>query len=106
MAAGDDLRARPGTIDHALDLVGLGLRDQRAHLDVVALGRVAPLDRLDLVADLGDEPVVDLRPGDDTRRGRAVLARVPVAPQLDRLGDGVEIGVVEDDERRIAAELE
>ncbi len=31
---------------------------------------------------------------------------VPVAPQLDRLGDRVEVGVVEDDDRRLATELE
>ena len=93
-------------IDHALDLVGLRLRDERAHLDVVAFGRVAPLDRFDLAGHLGHELVVDLRPGDDPGRGRAVLAGVPVAPQLDGLGDGIEVGVVEDDDRRLATELE
>ena len=104
-AAGHDLGAVAGTIDHALDLVGLGLRDERAHLDVVALGRIAPLDRLDLAGHLRHELVVDLRPGDDAGRGRAILAGVPVAPQLDRLGDGVEVGVVEDDDRGLATEL-
>ncbi len=64
VAADDDLGtagAAVGPLDHPLDLVGLGLGDERAHLDVVALGRIAPLDRLDLAGQVGDEAVVDLR---------------------------------------------
>ena len=109
MAAGHDLgSAGPavGTLDHALDLVGLGGGDQRAHLDVVAFGRIAPLDRLDLAGQVGDEAVVDLRTGDHPARSRAVLARVPVRERLEVLDDRVEIGVVEDDDRRLATELE
>ena len=92
MAAGDDLGppdlGRP--LDHALDLVGLGAGDERAHLDVVALGRIAPLDRLDLVGQVGHEAVVDLRSGDHPARGGAVLAGVPVAEDLEVLDDRVE----------------
>ncbi len=106
LAADDDLGAAARAVDHALDLVGLGLGDERAHLDVVALGRVAPLDRADLVGERRDEVVVDLRPGDDAGRGRAVLAGVPVAGRAQGLGGEVDVGVVEDDDRRLAAELE
>ena len=45
-------------------------------------------------------------PAMHARGGRAVLAGVPEAAELDALGDGVEVGVVEDDHRRLAAELE
>ena len=88
------------------DLVGLGRRDERAHVEVVGLGRVAPLDRADLVGQLRDERVVDVGPGDDPGRRGAVLAAVPVAGRLERLGREVEVGVVEDHDRRLAAELE
>ena len=40
------------------------------------------------------------------RRRRAVLAGVPVAGGPERLGREVEVGVVEDDDRGLAAELE
>ena len=106
LATDHDLRAVARPIDHALDLVGLGLRDERAHLDVVALGRVAPLDGPDLVGERGDELVVDRRAGDDARGRGAVLAGVPVAGGAQRLGREVHVGVVEDDDRRLATELQ
>ena len=56
--------------------------------------------------ELLEQLVVDLRPGDDPRGGGAVLARVPVAGDLDPLRDGGRVGVVEDEHRRLAAELE
>ncbi len=52
---------------------------------------------------VGHEPIVDGRPGDDARGGGAVLARVPVAPQADVLDGVLEVRVVEDDDRRLAA---
>ena len=106
LAADDDLGAVAGAIDHARDLVGLARRDERAHLDVVALGRVAPPDRAHLVGERRHEAVVDRGAGEDARRGRAVLAGVPVAGRTDRLGGRVGVGVVEDDDRGLAAELE
>ena len=93
-------------VDHALDLVGLGLRDERAHVEVVGVGRVAPLDRLHLVAERGDELVVDRGPGDHAAGRGAVLAGVPVARALEGLGRELDVGVVEHDDRRLAAELE
>ena len=50
--------------------------------------------------------VVDLRPGDDPRSSRAVLAGVPVTRDLDPLGDCGGIRVVEHEHRRLSAELE
>ena len=81
-------------------------RDHRPHLDLGAAGRVADRERLDRRHELLEQRVVDLRPGEDARGGGAVLAGVPVAGDLDRLGDRGRIGVVEDDHRRLAAELE
>ena len=46
------------------------------------------------------------RAGQHPGRGGAVLAGVEVAGHRDRLGRGRDVGVVEDDDRRLAAELE
>jgi ParB family chromosome partitioning protein len=105
-ATDHDLGAGSGPVDHAGHLVGLGGRDQRAHVEIVRLGRVAPLDRANLVGELRDEVVVDGRSGDHSRGRGAVLAAVPVAGRLERLGSEVEVGVVEDHDRCLAAELE
>ena len=70
------------------------------------VGRVADLERLDGRHELLEQPVVDLRARHHARGGGAVLARVPVAADLDRLGDRGRVGVVEDDHGRLAAELE
>ena len=107
VAAGEDRRLRLlGALEEADNAVLLVLRDHRAHLDLVALGRIADVQRLDGGYELLDELVVDLRAGDDTRGSRAVLTRVPVAGDLDRLGHSGRVGVVEDDDRSLAAELE
>ena len=104
-AAREDGRAL-GAVEEPEHAVLLILGDDRAHLDVLALGRVADLDRLDGRNELLQELVVDLGAGDDPRGGGAVLPRVPVAGDLDALGHGGRVGVVEDDHGRLAAELE
>jgi ParB family chromosome partitioning protein len=81
-------------------------RDHRTHLDRFALGGIPHLQRFDRGYELLQEPVVDLGPRHDPRRGRAVLAGVPVAGDLDALRDRRRIGVVEDDDGGLAAELE
>ena len=60
----------------------------------------------DLVGEVRDEPVEDLRPRHDPAGGGAVLAAVPVARPAQVLGDELEVGIVEDDDRGLAAELE
>ncbi len=67
---------------------------------------IAPLDGLDLVGQGRHEVVVHGRPGDDPGRRRAVLAGVPVAGEAQRLRGEVHVGVIEDDDRRLAAELQ
>ena len=58
------------------------------------------------VGQVGHEPVVDLRTGDDPAGRGAVLAGIPEAERLEVLDDGLHVGVVEHDHRRLAAELE
>jgi len=53
-----------------------------------------------------DEVVVDPRTGDDSRGRGAVLSGVEVAGGGDGLDGGLQIRVVEDDDRRLATELE
>ena len=65
-AAGQDGRALR-TLEEAEHAFLLRLRDHRAHLDLVALGRVADVQRLDGRDELLEQPVVDLR----ARRRRA-----------------------------------
>ena len=80
--------------DHGPDLGGL-------------VGRVADGQRRDGRAEPGDEVVVDARPGDHAARGGAVLARVVVRRSRPACSTtSVEVGVVEHDDRCLAAELE
>ena len=59
-----------------------------------------------LLSQRREEVVVDARPGEHPRGSRAVLAGVEVAGARDSLGGRLDVGVVEDDDRRLAAELE
>ena len=104
-AAGEDGRLLRA-LEEAEDPLLLRLRDHGAHLGLVARHRVADLERLDLRHELLEQAVVDLRAGDHARAGGAVLARVPVAGEPDPGRDRLRVGVVEDDHRRLAAELE
>ena len=61
---------------------------------------------LDLVRERRDELVVHARADDDAAGRGAVLAGVPVARALEDLGRELDVGVVEHDHRRLAAELE
>ena len=89
--------------EHALLLGG---RDDRAHLDRLAVGRVADDQRGRGGDELLQQRVVDAGRGEHARGGGAVLARVQEArdPQAGR--DLRRVGVVEHDRRRLAAELE
>jgi hypothetical protein len=53
-----------------------------------------------------DEVVVDPRAGQHPGGGGAVLAGVEVARDRDAFDGSVEVGVVEDDDRRLATEFE
>ena len=59
-----------------------------------------------LLGERRHEVVVDLRAGEHPRCGGAVLAGVEVPADRDGLGGRLEVGVVEDHDRCLAAELE
>ena len=72
---------------------------------VVVVGH-AGLVRGGLLDECGDQLVVNRRGREDPRRRGAVLTGVEVAGHRDGLGRRRDVGVVEDDDRRLAAELE
>jgi hypothetical protein len=71
---------------------------------VVVVGEIV-LDLFDRARQVGDQIVVDLLAGVDAAGRGAVLARVVEAERLEAGDDLTEISVVEDDDRRLAAEL-
>src|SRR5579884_3833073 len=91
--------------DELADLLQLGGGVDRAHVGVLvervadAQGREAPLQ-------LRDERLVDRLLDEEPRAGAADVALVEVDPVHDPLHGLVERGVVEDDVRGLAAELE
>src|SRR4051795_1256920 len=105
VAARHDLRVRRRALEEALDALALAGRVQRPEVRV-GRAHVAHHVALGLVGEAVDDVVVDLAGGEHARRGGAVLAGVVVADAGDRLEDRVEVDVVEDDDRRLAAELE
>ena len=82
----------------------LGLADQRPHLRL-RVERIADADRLGALDQPLDEAVVDALLHEDARAVGADLAgRIEIAEH--GAADGVlDVGIVEDDERRLAAEL-
>src|SRR5205085_10454302 len=91
--------------DVALDLLDGGLFDEGAYACLL-IEPVADLELRHGVDEVRDEVVVDAVLHEDPVRRDARLPAVSVLAD-QRPGDGgVEVGVVEDDERRVAAELE
>ena len=106
LAAGDDAGAlRRGAIDHGGHLGAVGERDQRAQIGVGVL-RVADDDLAHQFGHPGDEVVVEVRGHDGAGGGGAVLAGVDQCTGHRSVHGGVEVGVVEHHERRLAAEFE
>ncbi len=68
--------------------------------------RVADDDLAHHLADTGDEVVVELARDDRARRGGAVLPGVDQRARDRALDRGVQIGVVEHHERRLAAQFQ
>ena len=106
LAAGDDLGAALDRIgDVLLDLVDRFHVDQRP-LRHAGFGAVADLHRRDFLRELFDELVVDLVLGVDAVGADAGLAHVAVFRDHGAFDRGIDIGIVEHHERRVAAELE
>ena len=94
-----------GPVDEAFHAFALASRDQGPDFDL-GVGDVAHSDRLDRGHEPREQVVVDPRTGNHAARRGAVLARVGVAGELQGLDESFHVGVVEDDYRRLAAELE
>ena len=106
VAAGEEAGALGAALgDEAHDLLALRLRDQRPHLHAL-VHRVADDDALGAGDKAVEEGVLDAALDEDAGGVRADLAGgIEVAEHraADRV---VEVGVVEDEERRLAAELQ
>ena len=106
LAAGDhlDVRHGLGAFEEAQHAVAVGSGDQRAELDaILVLG--AQLERADGLAELGDELLVHAFLCIDAAGGSAVLPGVVEAEGTDAFHGGVDVGVVEDQHRGLAAQF-
>src|SRR5829696_152271 len=106
VAAGRDLRVLRRPLEEAHHPVELVLVVQGAEEHVLVVGEPGLGAVLRLLGERGHEVVVDAGTGEHPGGGGAVLAGVEVAGHRDGLGGRLEVGVVEDDDRRLAAELE
>src|SRR5207248_10902856 len=95
----------PAALDRSNDVVELALVDDRTDLDV-RVEWVADLPAFDAGEQLLLERVVDGVLHVDAARGRALLSGRPEGAGKRRLDRAVELGVGEDDQRVVAAELE
>ena len=110
---GGDAAARVGAVhgvvvahqpEPVLEALGEALVDHRAVEDVA--DRVADRRRAQPLGQLGDELVVDRLVHDRGAQRRAALARGAEAAEQRALDREVEVGVVHDDHRVLAAELQ
>ena len=92
-------------LDELPDLLELHLRVDRADVGVL-VERIADAQRLEAALQLLDERLVDRLLREEARAGAADVALVEVDAVDDPLDRLVERAVVEDDVRRLAAELE
>src|SRR5579862_10055288 len=79
--------------------------DQRTLRDT-GLGAAPDFERADLRRELPRKRVVNLLVNEEAVRANARLARVAILRDDRAVGRRIEIGIVEHDERRVAAELE
>ncbi len=94
-----------GPLHEAGHPVALPVRDERPHLHPL-LARTTHLDGGHRIRHGGDELVVYLALGIDAAGGGAVLAGVVEAKGANARHHGLQIRVVEDDDRRLAPQLQ
>ena len=99
------MTAALGPLDKAGDPVALSVRDERPHLDPL-LVLAAHLDGGNRLGHGGDELVVDLALGIDAASGCAILAGVVEAEGANAGHHGLQVCIVKDDDRRLAAKLQ
>src|SRR5438477_4308603 len=106
LAAGEELRALAGAdLRVRVDLLERGLVDHRADVGAFLPARAEP-QLLDPRDELLLQRVVDFLVCDHARRRGAALAGRPERRPDDAVDGEVEVGVVHDDDRVLAAELE
>src|SRR5436190_2100172 len=106
LAAEHDLRAFGRSVgDVLLDFLQTGLVDQRADHDA-GLGAGTDLERFDFVREFLRELVVNGVLHVDAIRANAGLAGIAILARDCTIDGGVNVGVVEYDKGRVAAELE
>jgi hypothetical protein len=86
---------------HPLELVGVV---ERPVVGIVVV-RAADRRAFGLLDECGQQIAMDAGPGQHPRRGSAILPGVEIAGPSDPFGGRTGIGVVEDDDRCLAAEL-
>ena len=105
-ATGDELGALVGgTLAVGEDAIGLGGRDDRAHLRLVLQG-IADADLAGAGDEIAEEAVVDVLMEEEAGAGGAALAGVGEDGEEGAVDRLVEIGVREDDVRALAAQLQ
>ena len=105
LAAGDEPRVVGHPVDEAGDVRALAGGVERAERRV-GVGGVAEREAAGLLGQRFDDVVVHAVGDEHAGRRRAVLAGVVVAGAGDPSGHRLEVRVVEDHDRRLAAELE
>ena len=104
-AAGDDLGALGDCVGHQpVHALGRFDADQRAENDMTT--RIAGWQGGGALGEFGDKRVGDLLVDDQPLGRHADLALVGESAEDRRVNRGVEVGVVEHDQRRLAAEFE
>ena len=105
-SAGDDACAFAyRVVDQLIQVVAGGLLDQRPLLHA-RLDAVPYLERLDSPGERVDEAIMNAGLDEKAIRADTGLAAVPVLRRHRTFNRGVEIRVVEHDERCVAAEFE
>ena len=96
---------RQGVVDMALDLLDRGPVDHRPDIDA-GIGTRADLHRRDAGRELVGEAVIDAVLHQDAVGADAGLTAIAELGDEHAFDRKVEIGVIEDDEGRVAAELQ
>ena len=105
LAAAGEHRALGGRIlDQRIHPLGRGAIEQRAEHDMGA--RIAGLQGLRLGREFGDEFIRDRFIDDDAFGRHADLALVHIGAERGGVDRRIDVGVVEDEQRRLAAELQ
>ena len=107
LAARDEFGTRVGhrAADEPLNPVALAFGDERAKRRR-RVARVTHAQIGDGLRNSIDQSLLDSRLNIDARCGGAVLAGVVISSVDDRFGRRVDVRIIEDDYRRLAAELE